>query len=287
VSREILNAFSIDVEEWFHILDLENAPSPGRWSELEARIERNTERLLGVLDEAGVRCTCFVLGWVVEHHPELVRRIAAAGHEIASHGYGHERVDRLGPEGFRRDVERALVATQDLLGVRPVGYRAPGFSITERTPWAFEVLADLGLRFDSSIFPAAHGHGGIAAAERLPHRLSLPQGKELLEFPISVTTLLGRRTGYCGGGYLRLFPYPFVRSRILAANRRCEPVIVYVHPRDLDSQQPRIAMPARRRFKSYVNLRTTESKLRRLVRDFRFAPVSEALAGVASLRSAA
>lgn len=287
MTAAVLNAFSIDVEEWFHLLQVDDAPPPEAWREQESRVERNTQRLLALLEEAGVRCTCFLLGWVVEHHPELARRIAAAGHEIATHGYAHERVEEIGPQRFREDLERAIEVTRRILGVRPVGYRAPGFSITARTPWAFGILKDLGMHYDSSVFPAAHGHGGIPDAQPVPHRVALDRGGALLEFPISVTTLLGRRTGYCGGGYLRLFPYTFVRSRIAAANRRGEPVLVYVHPRDLDPDQPRVAMPLARRFKSYVNLGRTEGKLRRLVRDFRFGTVSQALAAALGADAAA
>jgi polysaccharide deacetylase family protein (PEP-CTERM system associated) len=281
VSEGIVNAMSIDVEEWFHILEVADAPLPAQWSGLDARVERNTERLLELLSDAGAGCTCFVLGWVAERHPRLVRRIADAGFEIASHGYAHELVRAIGPSRFRADVQRSIAAIGDACGRRPCGYRAPGFSIDEETTcWAFDILGELGMRFDSSIVPGRAGHGGVRAAEPLPHALPLRGGGTILEFPISVTSLAGARLPYCGGGYLRLFPYPFVRSRIAATNRRGEPAMVYVHPRDIDPDQPRIAMPLHRRFRSYVNLGTTFEKLRRLLRDFRFGSVSESLDGV-------
>lgn len=278
MSEGVLNAMSIDVEEWFHILEVDQAPDPAQWPSLEARVERNTERLLELLQETGAGCTCFVLGWVAERYPHLVRRIADAGFEVASHGYAHELVREIGPERFRADVERSIDAIGEACGRRPQGYRAPGFSITEETAgWAFEILGELGMRFDSSVVPGRSGHGGIGDARPTPHALPLGDGRALLEFPISVTPLLGTRIPYCGGGYLRLFPYAFVRSRIAAANRRGEPVMVYVHPRDIDPDHPRIPMPLARRFRSYVNLATTLDKLRRLLGDFRFVSVSEAL----------
>jgi len=165
--------------------------------------------------------------------------------------------------------------------VRPVGYRAPGFSISEDALWALEILADFGIRFDSSIFPTRRAHGGFPGANPLPHRITLPSGTSLMEFPISVTSLMGRRLAYCGGGYLRLFPYSFIRSQIAAANARGESVMLYIHPRDIDPDQPRLRMPPHRRFRSYVNLHTTYEKLRRLLGDFPFGTASEALQSVA------
>ncbi|MGE4606401.1 MAG: XrtA system polysaccharide deacetylase [Myxococcota bacterium] len=272
-----INAFSIDVEDWFHILELEGAPSLGDWSKLESRVERNLDRLLEIAEAASVRATCFFLGWVVEHHPETAKRALAGGHEIATHGYGHDLVTEIGPSAFRTDLEREIETVERATGVRPVGYRAPGFSISENALWAFEILAELGIEFDSSIFPVKRAHGGLAGANPLPHSIDLPGGRSLAEFPISVTSVLGQRVAYCGGGYLRLFPYWFIRSRIAAANARGEPVVIYIHPRDIDPDQPRIEMPASRRFKSYINLGGTGDKLSRLLTEFPFGTVSEAL----------
>jgi polysaccharide deacetylase family protein (PEP-CTERM system associated) len=273
---------TIDVEDWFHILEVDNAPALDDWPSLESRVERNVDRLLALLHESGTTSTCFLLGWVVNQHPEVARRIADAGHEIATHGYAHEMVNAIGPERFREDVERSVRAIEKATGKRPIGYRAPGFSITEDATWALEILSDLGLRFDSSIFPVKSGHGGIEGSDPLPHRLTLPNGRDLMEFPISVTALGPKRIAYCGGGYLRLFPYRFIRSRIAAANARGESVMVYVHPRDIDPAQPRIDMPRIRRFKSYVNLSTTYEKLKRLLADFEFGTVSAALQACAA-----
>ncbi len=268
---------TIDVEDWFHVLEVENAPDIEEWAGLESCVERNVDRLLALLRETNTESTCFLLGWVVDRHPDVAKRITDAGHEIATHGYAHELVNEIGPERFRHDIERSIDTIERAVGVRPRGYRAPGFSITQEASWAFEILADLGLEFDASIFPVKSGHGGIRGANRLPHCLALQDERKLLEFPVSVTSLFGKQVAFCGGGYLRFFPYAFIRSRIAAANARGEPVIVYLHPRDIDPDHPRIEMPARRRFKSYVNLATTYAKLRRLLCEFQFGTVSQAL----------
>ena len=273
----LTNAFSIDVEDWFHILDVDQAYAMDAWPSLESRVEENTERLLELLGRTGTRCTCFLLGWVLERCPQLARRIAEAGHEIASHGYGHELIYEIGPERFRADLQRSIDLIEEVLDVRPVGYRAPGFSITHEATWALDILAELGMKYDSSLFPAPRSHGGILGVSPLPNRLELTDGRSLMEFPITTLSVLGRRIAYCGGGYLRFFPYWYIRSRISAANRRGEPVIVYIHPRDIDPDQPRMRLPLARRYKSYVNLQTTFRKLESLVRDFRFASAAEVL----------
>jgi polysaccharide deacetylase family protein (PEP-CTERM system associated) len=277
--QQPLNAFTVDVEDWFHLLEIDSVRSSRDWSRLEPRIEANVQRLMELLDGSGVRATCFLLGWVVERHPEVARGIASAGHEVATHGYAHELLHETAPKGFREDLERAIEVTEAVTGVRPSGYRAPGFSLTASSPWAFEILGKAGMRFDSSVFPARRAHGGgFPGAPRLPHEVPLPDGTTLTEFPVSVTSVLGRRVAFCGGGYLRLFPYWFTRSRISQANARGEPVLLYIHPRDLDPGQPRLPMSVFRRFKSYVNLDTTHQKLAALLAEFRFGTVSEALA---------
>lgn len=273
----MLNAFSIDVEDWFHILDLRPSPPLSSWAGLESRVERNTERLLQLLDDANAHSTCFMLGWIVEQYPELSQRIVDAGHEIASHGYAHELVYEIGEERFRADLERARGLIEDTLQCKAKGYRAPGFSITEATPWALDILAEQDFRYDSSLFPAQRGHGGHRHADRLPHTLHTAGGHRLVEFPISITQYFRRSFAYCGGGYLRFFPYPFIKRQIQKANARGEPVVVYIHPRDLDPDQPRMAMPRHRAFKSYVGLGTAADKVRRLLQDFQFGTLSEVL----------
>ena len=276
---QVQNVFSIDVEEWFHLYHVyaENALPMHQWCSLESRVEMNMDRLLVLLDSAQVQCTCFVLGWIAEHYPDLVRRIASAGHEVSSHGYGHQPVFDLNPVSFRSDLDRSIETIRAAADRRPAGYRAPFFSIKAATKWAFDVIAEAGFTFDSSVFPAPREAGGIADEQRLIHRRCLENGRDLLELPISTTRLGGRFIPYCGGGYLRALPYRFIASRVRQANRRGESVVVYIHPRDIDPEQPRWDLPWRRRFKYYFNLDTTAGKLEELLKEFPFTTASAVL----------
>ncbi len=262
------NLFSIDLEDWFHILDHDAAPKFPEWGEQESRVAGNTDRLLGELARADVRCTFFVLGWIAEHHPELVRRIAEAGHEVASHGYAHGLVYEQAPEAFRDDVRRASDAIEAAAGVRPVGYRAPGFSIRRDSEWALDILADEGFEYDSSIFPAERAHGGLPGAAALPTRL--PNG--LREFPVSTVDMRLRRIAYLGGGYLRLFPTSLILHWARGQRARDEALVLYLHPRDIDFEQPRLDLGALRNFKSYVGLRGCFEKVHRLLDEFDWVP---------------
>ncbi len=274
------NILSVDVEEWFHILEIEGAPPIESWMTLESRVERNFERLLERFAAHDVSVTCFFLGWVAERFPHLVRRAAEAGHEIASHGFAHQLVYTQTPDEFRQDVERSRLLLEDLSGTSVAGYRAPGFSITEETPWAFEQLVRAGYRYDSSLFPASRGHGGFAGAQRAPHTIETPAGP-LIEFPISVARVLGKRLCFFGGGYLRFFPLPLIRSMTRQVNREGLPVIYYVHPREIDPDHPRLPMSRVRHFKSYVNLSSTMNKLDSLMREQSLASFREWMARTA------
>ena len=215
-----------------------------------------------------MQVTCFFLGWVGERFPHLVKEAVARGHEIASHGYGHQLVFTQTRDQFHDDVRRARLLLEDISGTPVVGYRAPGFSTTEDTPWFFEALVAAGYQYDSSVFPAERGHGGIRDGRREPHRMD---EVGLIEFPISVGDLMGKRVCFFGGGYLRLFPYWLIRKKaheVLADGR---PVVFYIHPREIDPKHPRLPMSRKRTFKSYVNLDTTEWKVRQVLKDF---PVS-------------
>ena len=261
--------FSVDVEDWFHILDIPRAPRIAEWNSLPSRVEKNFSRLLDIFSEKNVEVTCFFLGWIAERYPHLVKEAASRGHEIASHGYGHELVYEQSRQDFYDDVRRARLLLEDISSDAVVGYRAPGFSTTEETPWFFDALAEAGYHYDSSVFPAPRGHGGMRESQRTPHRMG--NGDGILEVPITVTDLLGWPMCFCGGGYLRLFPYWLIHrmaERVLAEGR---PVVFYVHPRELDPAHPRLPMGRVRHFKSYVNLETTETKIRRILQDF---PVS-------------
>ncbi len=267
-SVDLLNIMSVDVEDWFHILDVRPVPGVDRWDTFESRVERNLLHLLDAFDRHGVQVTCFFLGWVAERFPHLVRTAAARGHEIASHGHLHGLIYRDTREAFAQDIRRSRSVLEDIAQKPVLGYRAPGFSIVKSTPWAFQELVEAGYRYDSSIFPAARGHGGVAGARIDPHRLSTASGS-LLEFPISVTSFLGQRVCFFGGGYLRLFPSWLVQRMARAVNKDGRPVIYYVHPREIDSHQPRLPMALSRRFKSYVNLATTAGKLDAIMRSQR------------------
>ena len=257
--------FSVDVEDWFHILDVTGAPDIGSWSGLPSRVERNFERLLDLFSEEGKQVTCFFVGWIAERFPHLVREALARGHEIASHGYAHRLAYSMTRTEFRADAMRSRLLLEDISGTRVVGYRAPGFSSTAAIPWFFSELCRCGYLYDSSVFPARHGHGGNPKGALRPHFVP---GESLIEIPPSVAELGPMRMCFFGGGYLRLFPYGIIRrmGRRLMADGA--PLVFYIHPREIDPEHPRLPMSYGRRFKSYVNLHTTEEKIRRIIRDF-------------------
>lgn len=262
--------FSIDVEDWFHILDVPTAPKLEEWNALPSCVERNFRKLLEIFAEHGVRTTCFFLGYVAERFPHLVREAHASGHEIASHGYGHQLIYSMKPEEFLHDLKKSKGILEDTVGQRVLGYRAPGFSMNDDTPWFVDTLLEAGYVYDSSVFPAPRAHGGLDNGQYHPHLTH----EGLLEFPITITKLGGRSLCFFGGGYLRLFPYEVIRRmshRVLAENR---PVIYYIHPREIDPNHPRLSLKWSRRFKSYINLHSTEKKVRRLLQDFNFTTFS-------------
>jgi polysaccharide deacetylase family protein (PEP-CTERM system associated) len=272
------NALTFDVEEYFHAEAFARVLRPEEWPTLESRVTRSTERLLDILDRERVRATFFVLGWVAERHPALVREIASLGHEIACHGYGHRMIQHLSRPEFERDVTRAKRALEDVVGRPVLGYRAPTFSIMRATLWSLDVLVEAGFRYDSSIFPVVHDRYGIPDAPRFPHRLKAPSGGEITEFPMSTVMLLGRRLPVAGGGYFRLFPYRVTRRAIARINGERQPAMVYLHPWEIDPDQPRLPVGPLTRFRHLVNVGKTESRLRRLIAELSFAPASEVLA---------
>ncbi len=259
--------FSIDVEDWFHILDIPSAPPVKEWDKLPSRVENNFLKLLEILDGGQVRATCFFLGWVAEKYPHLVKKAAASGHEIASHGYGHQLVYKMTPQEFLNDAAKAKKILEDITGMPVLGYRSSGFSMTDKTPWVFDILTEAGYRYDSSIFPAAREHGGYKSDLMAPYRVT-ENSDSLIEIPISVARFLGRPICFFGGGYLRFFHYRLIKKmadRVIAEGR---PVNFYIHPREVDPDHPRLPMSRLRRFKSYVNLAKTESKINKLLNDF-------------------
>lgn len=277
----IAHAMTIDVEDWFQVQAMAGTVPRADWETLPRRVEANTDRLLAAFDAAGVHGTFFTLGWVADRHPALVRRIVAAGHELASHGYGHGRADEQTPAFFRDDVRRAKRSLEDTGGVAVTGYRAPTFSIGPRNTWAFDVLAEEGYRYSSSVYPVRHDLYGTPDAPRFPHHPT-PSAGALWEIPMTTLRAFGRNLPVSGGGYFRLLPYGLFRTGLRRyARAENAPGLFYLHPWEVDPGQPRMAGLGRMsRFRHYVNLHRTERRLARLLRDFRwdrmdrvFAPV--------------
>jgi polysaccharide deacetylase family protein (PEP-CTERM system associated) len=259
--------FSIDVEDWFNLSGTGLEPPPSEWDRLESRVERNFGGLLELLAEGGGTATCFVVGYFAKRFPHLVREAVAAGHEIASHSYFHRLVYELSPAEFYQDALTTRKLLEDISGSAVRGFRAPAFSVTERTPWFFDKLIEAGYQYDSSVFPAPHQTGGLPTARLEPYCVRTPAGT-LAEFPITAVRVFGRPMCFFGGGYLRLFPYPLIRTMGRRALSEGRPVVFYIHPREIDPDQPRMPLSRRRKFTCYVNLRSTRPKIRRILRDF-------------------
>ncbi|MBS0377876.1 MAG: DUF3473 domain-containing protein [Proteobacteria bacterium] len=272
------NAFTVDVEDYFHVAALSSAIPRDSWGSRELRVEANVERLLTILSDHDVQATFFVLGWLAERTPALVQRIAAAGHEIACHGYSHQLVYRQTPQEFREETVRAKGFLEDTIGHAVHGYRAASFSVTRQSLWALDVLIDAGFRYDSSIFPIHHDLYGIPGATPEPHRVSAPSGRTLAEFPMSAASYLGVQVPVSGGGYFRILPYWLTRAGLTQINeRRGRPFAFYLHPWELDTGQPRIKVGAFSRFRHYTNLSRCEARLRRVLKDFAFTSMHAAL----------
>lgn len=274
----MLNALTIDVEDYFHVAAFARHIDPRTWNSYPLRVEKNTARILDVLGERGVRATFFVLGWVAERCPDLVKRIQSFGHEIGCHGYGHQAIYDGTYEDFRHDLYRAKSVIENITGCPLKSYRAPSFSITSRTLWALSVLAEQGFEYDSSIFPVAHDLYGIPDAPRFPYIKVLDSNHVIKEFPPSTMGICGVNFPIAGGGYLRLLPYRFTATAIRGLNvGDKQPVMVYLHPWEIDPDQPRIPCSWRSRFRHYQNLRSTERKLKSLLSDFSFSTMEEVL----------
>ncbi len=273
------NALTFDIEEYFHAEAFSSVVRPDDWPRLESRVVPSTRRALELLDQAETRATFFVLGWVAEHHPGIVREIHARGHELACHGYAHQMITRLSRTQFAEDIRRAKKVIEDVAGVSVIGYRAPTFSVTRETLWSLEALLEAGFRYDSSIFPIIHDRYGIPDAPRFPHRRAVGCALEISEFPLSTIVVMGWRLPVAGGGYFRLLPYHLTRRAIRHLNgAERQPAIVYLHPWELDDRQPRLAAGRLTRLRHSLNISRTEARLRSLLSDFRFAPVRDVLA---------
>jgi polysaccharide deacetylase family protein (PEP-CTERM system associated) len=266
----VVNAMSIDVEDYFHVSVFDGIVPRLEWERMESRVVANTTRLLHLFDEFKVRSTFFVLGWVADRHPELVRTIAGRGHEVASHGYAHRLIYDQTPGAFRDDIRRAKQLLEDAGGQRVVGYRAPSYSITPRSLWALDVLLEEGYEYDSSIFPIRHDRYGIPVSDRRPYSIERAQGT-LIEIPGSTTQFGPVNLPVAGGGYFRILPYWWTQWGIQRVNQlEQRPAVFYLHPWEIDPEQPRLRAGRLGRFRHYRNLDKTEARLRRLLTDFRF-----------------
>ena len=272
------NALTVDVEDYFQVAAFARQIDPATWDQIPLRVERNTQRLLDLFAEQGVQATFFVLGWVAERCPGLVRTIADCGHEVACHGYSHQLIYGQTPAVFREETMRAKACLEDQAQCPVLGYRAASYSITRRSLWALDALAELSFAYDSSIFPIRHDRYGIPGSPRWPYRLTTPNGGSVIEFPPSTFSLLGYRLPVAGGGYFRLYPYPFTRFALARLNHaEGQPFIFYLHPWEIDPEQPHIRAGWLSTFRHYTNLSRCEARLRRLLRDFRFTTVREVL----------
>jgi polysaccharide deacetylase family protein (PEP-CTERM system associated) len=274
----VTNAMTVDVEDYFQVSAFEGIAPRHTWDSFESRVCANTDRLLGIFEDAGVTATFFVLGWIAERHPELVRRIAGQGHEIASHGYAHRLVYDLTRDAFRDDVRRSKDLLESASSARVFGYRAPSYSITPRSLWALDILIEEGYGYDSSIFPIHHDRYGIPVSPRAPYVVERAAGT-LIEAPGSAVRIGPANLPVGGGGYFRLLPYRWTRWGIARMNEKEQrPAIFYLHPWEIDPEQPRLAAGYASRLRHYRNLDKTEARLRRLLRDFQFGPMRDVLA---------
>jgi polysaccharide deacetylase family protein (PEP-CTERM system associated) len=275
----LINALTVDVEDYFHVSAFSNHVDRKHWDRYPCRVEANTRALLTLFEKAGVKATFFVLGWVAERYPALVREIAAAGHEVACHGYSHELVYRQSPTVFREESKRSKDILENIIQQPIMGYRAASYSITPKSTWALDVIAELGFRYDSSIFPVRHDRYGMPGARREPHVMRTPAGHALVEFPLSTLQALRYRLPVAGGGYFRLFPYWFTRYALGRINNADKlPFIFYLHPWEIDPSQPRVHAGWLSRFRHYQNLDRCEQRLVALLQDFSFATAEQVLA---------
>lgn len=274
----IRNALTVDVEDYFHVEAFANHIDRNAWDGHEVRVLDNTRRLLDLFDAHSTHGTFFVLGWVAERYPQLVKDIAQRGHEVACHGWSHRLIYKQSRDDFFIETRRAKALLEDQIGAAILGYRAASYSIVRESLWALDVLCELGFRYDSSIFPVRHDKYGIPDARTEPHRYRAPGGADIVEFPLTTKDIFGYRLPVAGGGYFRLFPYALTRAALTSINRReHRPFIFYLHPWEIDPEQPQVEAGWFSRFRHYNNLEKCESRLKRLLHDFQFAPAIEVL----------
>jgi len=274
----VINALSVDVEEHFQVSAFEGIVNRSDWDRMESRVEANTHRLLDLFTLHGVKSTFFVLGWVAERHPDLVRAIRDSGHEVASHGYDHRQITMMSRDELRRDARKSKEILEGTTGEAVLGYRAPSFSVTRATLWALDTLSEEGFAYDSSIFPIRHDRYGFHDSPRFPWQRTGISNSVLHEFPISTVRLLGQNLPFVGGGYLRQFPFRYVEWGMRRVNQREQrPVVLYVHPWEIDPEQPRVSNGRLTTLRHYRNLDKTEARLGSLLETFAFAPLRDVL----------
>jgi polysaccharide deacetylase family protein (PEP-CTERM system associated) len=276
----IRNALTVDVEDYFHVSAFSECIDQKDWDSYPLRVEKNTRRLLDLFDQHSVKATFFVLGWVAERAPGLIREIATRGHEVACHGYSHQLVYNQSPRIFREETTRSKSLLEDIVQAPVIGYRAASYSITGRSLWALDIIADAGFEYDSSIFPVRHDRYGIPDASLYPHRMKTPNGSWLVEFPLSTAQIFGLRLPVAGGGYFRLYSYAITKAGLNQVNRRQKPFIFYLHPWEIDTEQPKISAGWKSRFRHYNNLHKCEHRLERLMNDFKFGTAVSVLQGL-------
>jgi len=290
-TKDIENILTIDVEDWFHILELPSEIPIKDWRKLENRVVNNTLSLLNLLNRYNAKATFFVLGWVAQYYPDLIREIEQQGHEIATHGYSHQLVHHLTPQEFAQDISFSLEYLSRVVKKTIRGYRAPGFSLTKECSWALDVLLELGLSYDASVFPIKRNHGGYENFIEKAGLVNTPKGRKILEIPVTCNEILGKKLYLLGGGYFRISPYWVIESGIQQLNKQGKPAMIYLHPREFDPLQPRLEMSRKRTFMSYVNLHQTESKLEKILSNFKFNSIENiwrlsSVSEVAELRAA-
>ncbi len=272
----MVHGLSFDIEEHFQVAAFDCAARRRHWESQESRVERNTHLILEILEHQGIKATMFVLGWVAERHKALVRCLVDAGHELGSHGYGHELITGQTPQTFREDVRRAKEILEDVGGTAVLGYRAPTFSITKETEWALPILVEEGYKYDSSIVPIVHDYYGIPGANPAIHTLNTESGT-IFEVPPSTCDVGGFKVPIAGGGYFRLFPYSILHKLLRRVEAEGKPLIMYLHPWELDPEQPRMRGSFLSQFRHYLNLDKVHGRLTQLIKDFSFGPIQNLL----------
>jgi polysaccharide deacetylase family protein (PEP-CTERM system associated) len=274
----LVNAITVDVEDYYQVSAFSKQVNKSSWPEYESRVERNTQRILEIFGAHSVLGTFFVLGWVAERYPKLIKDISEHGHEVASHGYSHDLVYDQTPETFMEETKRSKGAIEDITGEQVRGYRAASYSITQKSIWALDILAELGFKYDSSIFPIMHDRYGIPGAKTEPHHLKTEKGNSIIEFPLSTVGIAKTRFPVSGGGYFRLLPYWLTSKGLKTINQRDQiPFIFYMHPWEIDKDQPRIKSSLLSQFRHYNNLGKFEGRLKNLLEEFKFASVEDVL----------